>query len=325
MSAAAGSIVALSGGVGGAKLALGLSRVLEPARLVIVANTGDDFEHLGLHVSPDLDTIMYTLAGVVDPDTGWGRAGDTATFMAALAGLGGETWFHLGDADLATHVERTRRLAAGETLSAITADLCARLGVGARIAPMSDDAVRTVVATSDGPLAFQHYFVREDCRPAVSGFRFAGAETALPNPAFLAAVGDAAAVVICPSNPFISIDPILALAGVRDALAGSSAPVVAVSPVVGGRAVKGPTTKIMRELGLPETAATVARHYAGLIDGFVLDRADAAAADELRGLGIETEVADTVMRDLADKEALARGVIAFAESLADRTGQRRRA
>lgn len=309
--------LALSGGVGGAKLALGLTHAVPPDKLCIVANTGDDFEHLGLTICPDIDTLTYTLAGLNNPETGWGRAGETGTFMTALAALGGETWFFLGDGDLATHVERTRRLAAGETLSAITDDFRERLDIRAAIVPMSDRPVRTTVLTSDGPLAFQHYFVREQCGPEVTGFRFDGAEAAEPAPALAATLADPdlATIIICPSNPFISIDPILAVPGVRDAIAASAAPVIAVSPIVSGQAIKGPTAKMMRELGLPSTAVEVARHYADLIDGFVLDSSDAEAADAIRDLGIAVAVTNTVMTSLADRIALAEAVLAFAAGL----------
>ena len=313
----AGAVLAFSGGVGGAKLALGLMRVLAPGRLTVAVNTGDDFRHLGLHVSPDLDTLMYTLSGLANPDTGWGIAGDTGRFMAQLERLGGETWFFLGDGDLATHVERSRRLAAGESLSRITEALCRRLGIPARVLPMSDDAVPTTVETPDGPLAFQHYFVRDACRPAVTGFRFEGAERAAPQPDLMALLRDGplAALVVCPSNPFISIDPILALPGVRRAIAECGAPRIAVSPIVGGRAVKGPTAKMMAELGREVSATAVARHYAGLIDGFVLDRADAARRGAVAALGQAVLVTDTVMRTLADRERLAAEVLDFARSL----------
>ncbi len=228
-------VLALSGGVGGAKLALGLRNVVPPGKLTIVANTGDDFEHLGLHVSPDIDTLLYTLAGLDNPATGWGRRDETWTFMAALAGLGGETWFRLGDADLAIHVERTRRLRAGELLSDIIADFAERLGVRAGIVPMSDDPVRTRVRTASGWLDFQRYFVEQQCRPEVAEFAYDGAATAKPHAAFVASIGDPElrAVVICPSNPFISIEPILALPGVREALRACAAPVVAVAPIIG--------------------------------------------------------------------------------------------
>ena len=314
MSGRAARCVALSGGVGGTKLVLGLTHVLDPSALLVVANTGDDFEHLGLHVSPDLDTLTYTLAGLANRSTGWGRQDESWGFMAALAALGGEDWFLLGDGDLAMHVERTRRLAAGESLTAVTAHLTAQLGIATPILPMSDDPVRTVVGTADGPLAFQHYFVREKCAPAVTGFTFEGADAARANPAFLSALDAQGleAIVICPSNPFISIDPILALPGVRGRLAASPAPVVAVSPIVGGQAIKGPTAKMMGEMGLAQSAAEVARRYAGLLDGFVIDTADEGAADSVRALGMEVLVTGTVMESLDDRIALARAVLAFA-------------
>ena len=306
--------IALSGGVGGAKLVVGLAREMDPARLLVVANTGDDFEHLGLHVSPDIDTLTYTLAGLNNLETGWGRANETWTFMAALEALGGETWFRLGDADLATNVERTRRLNAGESLTAITADFGARLGLSLRIVPMSDDPVRTVVETAAGPLAFQHYFVRERCQPAVSGFSFAGAAAARANPVFIEALSDPdlGVVVICPSNPFISIDPILAISDVKARLKTCPAPVIGVSPIVGGRAFKGPTAKMMRELGMPLTAAAVARHYGDVLDGFVLDTEDQASVGEVRELGIDVLVTNTVMESLQERAALARAVLTFA-------------
>jgi LPPG:FO 2-phospho-L-lactate transferase len=313
---AASLVVALSGGIGGAKLALGLSRVVPGADLVVVANTGDDFEHLGLSISPDLDTLMYTLAGLDDPQRGWGRRDETWTFMSALESLGGETWFRLGDGDLATHVERTRRLNAGETLSAITADFCRRLGIAARVLPATDDRLRTRVRTSEGWLDFQDYFVRLRCAPTVLELSYDGAATARAHPEVLSALQDPRlrAVVICPSNPFVSIEPILAVGGLRRALADCTAPVVAVSPIIGGRAVKGPTAKMMSELGLPVSAVAVARRYADLLDAYVLDHADAADAGEL---GIPTRAAHTLMLTLDDRVALARQVLAAASSVAD--------
>jgi LPPG:FO 2-phospho-L-lactate transferase len=308
-----GPVVALSGGIGGAKLALGLSRVVPPERLIVVGNTGDDFEHLGLAISPDLDTLMYTLAGVSDPERGWGRRDETWTFMAALAALGGETWFQLGDGDLATHVERTRRLAAGEPLSRITEDFCRRLGIRARILPMSEDRVRTRVRTSDGWLDFQDYFVRRRCAPEVTELAYDGAAQARPHPAFAAALADARlrAVVICPSNPYLSVDPILALPGVRAALKARPAPVIAVSPIIGGRAVKGPTAKMMRELGLPSTATAIAQHYDGLIDLFVVDHSEG----EISLPNMHVAKAAILMSTLADREALASAVLAFADEI----------
>jgi LPPG:FO 2-phospho-L-lactate transferase len=309
-----GLVLALSGGIGGAKLALGLSRILPPEQLMVVANTGDDFEHLGLSISPDLDTLMYTLAGIVNPETGWGLRSETWNFMAALGVLGGETWFQLGDRDLATHVERTRRLETGENLSRITDDFCRRLGVQTKILPMSDDQVRTRVRTPEGWLAFQDYFVRRHCEPVVTGLAYEGASTARAQGEFLAALADPRlrAVVICPSNPFLSIDPMLALPAVREAFAACPAPVVAVSPIIGGRAVKGPTAKMMRELGLSVTAATVARHYGDLLDGYLVDHRDAGT---LACPGLEVASAATLMTTLADREALAREALAFADLL----------
>jgi LPPG:FO 2-phospho-L-lactate transferase len=318
MSAGKSLVVALSGGIGGAKLVLGLSRVMPAADLVVIANTGDDFEHLGLSISPDLDTIMYALAGLDDPQRGWGRRGETWTFMAALAALGGETWFQLGDGDLATHVERTRRLARGETLSAVTADFCRRLDIAVRLVPMSDDKVRTRLRTDAGWLEFQDYFVRRRCAPAVKELAYDGAATARPHAEALKALADPRlrAVVISPSNPFVSIEPILAVRGLRDAIARCAAPVVAVSPIIGGRAVKGPTAKMMAELGLPVNAAAVARRYQDLLDAYVLDHADAEAADELGALGIAIMPAHTLMTTLEAREALARRVLAAADASA---------
>jgi LPPG:FO 2-phospho-L-lactate transferase len=315
----AGPVIALSGGVGGAKLALGLSRVLEPGALTVIANTGDDFEHLGLAISPDLDTLMYTLAGLDDPERGWGRKGETWAFMQALRSLGGPTWFQLGDADLATHVERSRRRSAGEELAAITDDFRRRLGVSARIIPMTDACVRTRVHTRDGWLDFQDYFVRLRCEPIISAIEFVGARDATADRAAIAALRDPAtrAVVICPSNPLISIEPILAVPGMRDALVASSAPVIAVSPIVGGNAIKGPTAKMLRELGDVPDALTAARRYRGLLSGYVVDTVDAAYA---AGVDMSIRVASTVMVSLEDREQLARVVLDFADQLAERGG-----
>jgi LPPG:FO 2-phospho-L-lactate transferase len=305
------SVLALSGGIGGAKLALGLYRVLPPGALTVVANTGDDFEHLGLSISPDIDTLLYTLAGLDNPELGWGRRGETWTFMAALEALGGETWFKLGDGDLATHVERTRRLAAGESLSRITDDFCRRLGISARLIPMTDDRVRTRVRAEEGWLDFQDYFVRQGSAPIIREISYVGGSEAAANPDLVAALGDDSldTVVICPSNPFLSIDPILSLPGVREALRRCRAPVVAVSPVIGGKAVKGPTAKIMAELGLPISAAAVAQHYTDILDVYVADEAD---ADDVAEFGMPVGFTRTLMLTLEDREALARAVLAAA-------------
>jgi LPPG:FO 2-phospho-L-lactate transferase len=304
-------IVALSGGIGGAKLVLGLSRVLPPEDLLVVANTGDDFEHLGLSISPDIDTVMYTLSGLANQELGWGRRDETWSFMDTLSAIGGEDWFRLGDRDLAVHVERTRRLHAGETLTAITADLCARLCVACRVLPMSDDPVRTRVRTEDGWIAFQDYFVRRQCAPVVRELAFDGATTA--RPAFLAALSDPRlqAVVICPSNPFISVEPILAMPGVRAALLACGVPVIAVSPIIGGRAIKGPTAKMMQELGMEVSAASVAWRYGDLLDGYIVDHADADVIVN----GPRVFVAPTLMTTLAEREALARVVLDAAAAL----------
>ena len=305
-----GLVVALSGGVGGAKLALGLSRLLPADELLVVANTGDDFEHLGLSISPDIDTLTYVLAGLDNTEQGWGRRDETWSFMATIASVGGADWFRLGDRDLALHVERTRRLRAGETLSAITADITRRLGITPRIRPMSDDPVRTRVHSDEGWIDFQDYFVRQQCRPVVRELVFEGAAQARPQPEIMAALaGKVRAVVICPSNPFISIEPILAVPGLRAALQGCGAPVVAISPIVGGKAVKGPTAKMMQELGLTVSSASVAERYGTLLDGYIVDQGDAA------GIAGKVHVAPTLMTTLADKEALARTALAFADSL----------
>lgn len=307
-------VVALSGGIGGAKLALGLSRIVEARDLLIVANTGDDFEHLGLAISPDLDTLMYTLAGRNNEETGWGRRDETWRFIAALEELGGETWFKLGDTDLATNIERTRRLKAGDTLADITDDFCRRLGIDVRIVPMSNDPVRTRVRTPLGWLDFQDYFVRRQCAPSVDAFEFRGVDMAVALPDFVAALRDPSlrAVIVCPSNPYISIDPILALPGIRHALEQCAAPVVAVSPIIGGKAVKGPTAKMMRELGFTVTAQTVADHYAAFLDGYVVDEVDAAA---LHLDGAKVLATRTLMQTLEDRSRLADEVLKFADTL----------
>ena len=304
------TVLALTGGVGGAKLALGLARVLTPDEVVFVVNTGDDFEHFGLPICPDLDTLVYTLAGLASDSAGWGRKDETWRFMETLERLGGETWFRVGDRDLALHVRRRALLAAGLGLTAATAALAPCLGVQHPVLPMTDDPVRTRVLTPEGTLAFQHYFVRDRCRPTALGFEFAGAAKARLNPRIPFA--DLTAVVICPSNPFVSVDPILAVPGMTDALQAANVPVVAVTPIVGGKAIKGPTAKMMHELGVPATAEAVARHYAGLATHFVIDRVDAACEAAVRGLGMHTAVAQTVMASLADRVALARDVLDLA-------------
>ncbi len=309
-----GKILALAGGVGGAKLALGLAETLPPAELTVAVNTADDFEHLGLSICPDLDTVMYTLAGVANPETGWGRRDETWTVMDALGQIGGETWFRLGDKDLATHIERTRRLRAGESLTSVIRDLATRLGVKPTMVPMSDDPVRTMVTTDQGELAFQDWFVRLRCEPAVKSVRFAGADKAKAHPALL----DTAlrGIVVCPSNPFVSVAPILAVPGVRAALAKAKAPKVAVTPIVGGQAIKGPAAKMLAELGHDVSALGVARYYREWADGFVLDAQDASLAPEIEALGLKVKVSDTMMRNDADKRRVARDVLDFVDELA---------
>ena len=302
-------VVALAGGVGGAKLAHGLALCLPPEDLTVIVNTGDDFEHLGLHISPDLDTVCYTLAGLANPETGWGLTGDSWEFLGALERLGGETWFRVGDQDLATHVERTRRLRAGESLSQVTQDFCRLWGVRPTVLPMTDDSVRTMVLTQDGELAFQDYFVRLACEPEVKGFRFEGAPSARPAPGVLESLAEAEAVVICPSNPWVSVDPILSVPGIRGTLAGSR--VLAVSPIVGGEAIKGPAAQMFRQLGIEPTPLAVAGHYAGLISDMVIDQVDAPLAAGIELDGLRVLVTDTIMRTQADRHRLALETLAF--------------
>ena len=305
--------LAITGGVGGAKLALGLSKLLGGDELDLIVNTGDDFRHLGLHISPDIDSLVYTLSGESNPDTGWGRRDESWQFMDALAALGGETWFSLGDRDLAMHIERTRRLATGESLTRVTAGLASSLGIEHRILPMSNDSVHTKVLTAGGVMDFQHYFVRERCKPVVSGFKFDGAERAGISPEIDRSLNDPAlaGIILCPSNPFVSIDPILAVRGMRQRLVQSTVPVVAISPLVGGAAIKGPTVKIMRELSLPNTASWVAGHYRDFLDGFVLDNQDAAFSTEVEALGLKVSVTQTVMETLDDRVKLAQDCLDF--------------
>jgi LPPG:FO 2-phospho-L-lactate transferase len=307
-------VVALSGGIGGAKLALGLSRILPADNLMVVANVGDDFEHLGLHISPDSDTLMYTLAGLDNAKLGWGRQDETWSFMETLTALGGADWFRLGDRDLAVHMERTRRMGQGESLSAITADFCRRLGVGPRVLPATDDRLRTQLRTDEGWLDFQDYFVRLQCRPIVRELAFDGADQARPHPDLLAALSDERlrAVIICPSNPFISVEPILAVPGIRQALGACAAPVIAVSPIIGGRAVKGPTAKMMTELGMIPSAAAVAQRYGDLLDGYVMDVEDAEEAAQVTA---KVTLARTLMTSLAEREQLARIVLEAVDGL----------
>ncbi|PSM17466.1 2-phospho-L-lactate transferase [Nitratireductor sp. StC3] len=305
-----GRVVALCGGIGGAKLALGLSHVVPADRLTIIVNTGDDFRHFGLHVSPDIDTVTYTLAGRSNRDSGWGRDGESWRFMEAVKELGGESWFALGDTDLATKAVRTQRLAQGARLTEITGEIARALGVGCTILPATDDAVATIVDTDEGALPFQHYFVGRRWQPQIRALRFDGAERARPTREALAALGaePLAALVICPSNPYLSIDPMLAIPGLRDAIRAVRAPVVAVSPLVGGKAVKGPLAKMIGELGHAATLQTIADHYADFLDILIADEADSGAAVT----GPKTLFAPTLMHGLEESVALARTVLAAA-------------
>ena len=310
-------VLALSGGVGGAKLALGLSHLLSPQQLTIVANTADDFEHIGLSISPDLDTVMYTLADLNNKELGWGLAGETWQAMDSLEQLGGQTWFRLGDKDLATHLERTQRLQAGASLTETTAYLAKRLGIEHSLLPMSDDPVRTRVKTEQGELAFQEYFVREQCVPAISDFYFEGIEQAKPQADLmtLLADDDLDAIIICPSNPFVSVEPMLRLAGVREAMKASAAPVIAISPIVAGLAIKGPAAKMMAELDMPATAAAVASYYQDLLDGFVLDESDREMVSAIEMPNREVICTGTIMKSLQDRIDLAAVVLQFAAQI----------
>lgn len=300
-------IVALAGGVGGAKFAHGLAQILPPEDLTVIVNTGDDFEHYGLYICPDLDTVCYTLAGLANPETGWGRVDETWNVIANAAKLGGPDWFNLGDRDLGTHLERTRRLNEGQTLSRITKDFCNAWGVEQKILPMSDQPVRTIVKTEEGDLTFQEYFVHRRCEPGVKGFRFEGVDLAEPAPGAREALQSAEAVIICPSNPWVSIDPILQV------IKRIEKPVVAISPIIGGQTVKGPAAKMFRELGIEPSALAVADHYCDLASGFVFDEIDEQLKGEI-SLNMSTMITNTLMKDLNDRSRLAQEVLNFIEA-----------
>ena len=303
-----GSVVALAGGVGAARFLDGLTRVLPPERVFVIGNTADDAEIHGLHISPDLDTVTYTLAGLADPRRGWGIRGDSFRCLAALGRLGAETWFQLGDCDLATHLYRTARLRQGARLSDVTAEIAAALGVRSRIVPMSDERVRTRICTPAGELEFQTYFVKHRARDRVLNARYAGASEATPAPGIIEAIATADAIILCPSNPFISIGPILAVPGIRDALRSKRNRVIAISPIVGGRALKGPAAHMMKSMRLRPAAAEVARLYRDFVGTFVLDAVDRKQAPAVERLGMRSVVTDTVMRGLPQKKSLARVV-----------------
>ena len=304
-------IVALAGGVGGAKLAHGLAQILPSEDLTIIVNTGDDFEHYGLYICPDLDTVCYTLAGIANPETGWGRVNETWNAMENISKLGGLDWFRLGDQDLGTHLERTRRLNEGQSLSEITRDFCKAWGIGHTILPMSDQPVRTIVDTDEGELAFQEYFVHRRCEPRVKGFRFDGADKAEPAPGAREALQSADAIVICPSNPWVSVDPILEVLHPLFSEAGREARSVAVSPIIGGETIKGPAAKMYHELGIEPSALAVANHYRGLVTHFVMDTIDAQLIESVRGLNMQTHVTKTVMKSHEDRKWLAEITLNF--------------
>lgn len=313
---ATGPVVALAGGVGGAKFAAGLQAVLPPGALTVIVNTGDDFEHWGLTICPDLDTVLYGLAGINNPQTGWGRVAESWAVLAEVERLGGDAWFRLGDKDLALHLLRRQWLQAGADLTQVTDRLRRTLRLPSRILPMCNQPVRTLVHTTEGDLPFQDYFVRRRCEPVFRGLTFVGAEKATLSPEVQNALRSAAHIIICPSNPFLSVDPILSLPGLRQLAQSSRAPVVAVSPIVGGQALKGPAAKMMREMGLgaqgPPGALNVAEHYGKLLDGFVIDEKD--RADQKR-IPLPTLVTDTIMTDLPSKRCLAAEVLQFSNSL----------
>jgi len=307
-------IAALAGGVGGAKLAHGLAQLLSPEELTIIVNTGDDFEHLGLYISPDLDTVCYTLAGLANPLTGWGRVDETWNAFENIEKLGGHTWFRLGDRDIGTHLVRTYRRQNGTPLSTITQDFCRAWGVEHPILPMTDDPVYTMVDTKEqAELAFQEYFVHQRCEPSVTGFRFDGLENAFPAPGVLDAIYKADAVVFCPSNPWVSIDPILTVANIRSAC--ETKPVIAISPIIGGNVIKGPAAKMYREMGIQPSALAVAEHYADLLSGFIFDIVDGELQPSIQEMNIATFVTNTVMKDEAGRQRLAKDVIDFVNPL----------
>ena len=298
-------IVAFAGGVGGAKLAHGLAQILHPQDLTIIVNTGDDFDHYGLYICPDLDTVCYTLAGLANLETGWGRVNETWTAIENAAKLGGPRWFNLGDQDLGTHLERSRRLREGQRLSQVIKDFCEAWGIQHSVLPMSDQPVRTIVETEEGDLPFQEYFVHRRCEPRVKGFRFEGVESAEPTPGAREAIESSDAVIICPSNPWVSIDPILRV------VKRIEKPVVAVSPIIGGETIKGPAAKMYRELGIAPSAVAVARHYCDLVTGFVFDETDRQLEGEIRGLNMRTLVTNTLMKSHDDRKRLAMELLNF--------------
>jgi LPPG:FO 2-phospho-L-lactate transferase len=310
-----GPVVALAGGVGGAKLAVGLAEALPPGALTVIVNTADDLSLHGLHISPDLDTVMYNLAGLSDPEQGWGIAGDTSGALDLLGRYGGPTWFRLGDRDMATHIRRTQRLSEGARLTEVTAELCASLNISSRVLPMTDAPVATRVQTPEGELEFQDYFVARGTRPRVSGVRFQGVDTAGASPEAVAAIRSAETIVFCPSNPIVSLGPILAIRELSDLLENAAAPRLAVSPIIGGSALRGPAAEMLEGLGHEVSALGVAKIMRKYLDGFIFDEQDAALLPSLEGLGLPARAVPTVMTDLPTKKALAEEVLNFAGSL----------
>jgi LPPG:FO 2-phospho-L-lactate transferase len=305
---------ALAGGVGGAKLADGLSRYLEKGLLTVIVNTGDDMDFFGLHISPDLDTVCYTLAGRANPVTGWGQKDETWEVFETLSKLGAPDWFRLGDHDLAFHLERTRLLNTGMSLTAVTQHFCSKLGIRHQVLPMTDQAVRTMVHTTDNRwLSFQEYFVKEQCMPEVVGFEFAGVEKATPSEKVVSAIQESDLVILCPSNPWVSIDPILNLGNLREIIRHKR--VVAVSPIIGGKTIKGPAAKMFDELGIQPSAKAVAEHYSNFLSGFILDTVDQPEEDRILGWGIIPLVTNTIMRSMEDRVQLAKETINFGLSL----------
>jgi len=309
-------IVALAGGVGGAKLAEGLAQILTPEDLTIIVNTGDDFEHFGLKICPDLDTVCYTLAGLANLQTGWGRLGETFETLENVRKLGGPSWFNLGDRDLGTHLERTRRLREGQPLSQVMRDFCATWGIRPAVLPMSDDPIPTIVLSDESELPFQEYFVHRRCEPRVSGFRFDGAEEARPAPGVIQAIRGADLIVICPSNPWVSISPILAVPNLKSEL--KDHPIVAVSPIIGGQAVKGPVVKMYAELGIEPSALAVAEHYQEFLSGFVFDRVDRELESQIQQLNVLTLYTETLMASPAQRKRLAQDVLKFGKLLLEK-------
>lgn len=307
-------VVALAGGVGGAKLVWGLSRIIGKDDLTIIVNTGDDFEHLGVNISPDLDTVCYSLAGLANPMTGWGREGETWNCLEELKRLGAPDWFNLGDKDLALHLERTRQLQAGSTLSAVTESLCAKMGIDHSVLPMSDDPVRTKIVTREmGTLPFQEYFVKQQCRPTMTKCYFEGINSAKLTQKGRKALEEAELVIICPSNPWVSIDPILGIEDTRQLLASKT--IVAVSPIIGGKTVKGPAAKMYMEMGIEPSALAVAKHYQGLIKGIVIDTIDKNLMQAINQCGIMSIDKQTLMSDNKDRERLARETVFFSKQI----------